>query len=204
MAVEKKAKTKIKVKKAATKAKKTTTKRAASSAVAKKRTSAAKRPAAPKLESPPELPQEPKLTAEEIQQFHGLLLEKRRELVGDVGSMRGKSGSTNRQESTGDLSNMPSHMADLGTDNYEQEFTLGLIESERQMLRDIDSALTKIEEGTYGICEATGRVINRARLQAKPEARYCIEYARKLEKGLVKPGGHDAELDSEDRSEKSA
>ena len=80
---------------------------------------------------------------------------------------------------------MPIHMADLGTDNYEQEFALGLMDSERKLLREIDDALQRIEEGTYGICEATGEPIATNRLKAKPWARYCVEYARKLEQGLV-------------------
>src|SRR6266852_734470 len=50
------------------------------------------------------------------------------------------------------LSNMPIHMADLGTDNYEQEFTLGLVEKDRVLLREINQALAKIQDGTYGIC----------------------------------------------------
>ena len=101
--------------------------------------------------------------------------------------MRGEVLDSNRQESSGDLSNMPIHMADIGTDNYEQEFTLGLIESDRKQLQKIDRALIKIREGTYGICEATGVSINLARLNAAPEARYCVDYARKIEQGLVTP-----------------
>jgi len=144
------------------------------------------------------------LTSEEIEHFRSLLLDKRRELVGNVDSMWG-TAETNRQESSGDLSNMPIHMADVGTDNYEQEFTLDLIESERKLLQDIDRSLQKMREGTYGLCEATGKPIGRARLEAKPEARYCIEYARMAEKGLVRPatreerpasGGFEAEDDA--------
>ena len=78
---------------------------------------------------------------------------------------------------------MPIHMADLGTDNWEQEFTLGLIANERDRIRDIDEALARIENKTYGICIATRKRISRARLRAKPWAKYCIEYARALEEG---------------------
>ncbi len=80
---------------------------------------------------------------------------------------------------------MPIHMADIGTDNYEQEFALGLMDSERKLLREIDDALQRIEEGTYGICEGTGKSISKARLNAQPWARYCVEYARIVEQGLV-------------------
>ena len=132
------------------------------------------------------------LTPAKIEHFKQILLEKRRQLVGDVDHMRGEALDRNRQESSGDLSNMPIHMADIGTDNYEQEFTLGLIESERKLLWEIDRALIKIREGNYGICEGTGEPINQARLEAKPEARYCVEFARKIEQGLVTPIEEDA------------
>ena len=125
------------------------------------------------------------LTQEELEHFRVLLLRKRKELLGDVDQMRNESLDGNRQDASGELSNMPIHMADIGTDNYEQEFTLGLIESERRILRAIDHALGKFEEGSYGICEGTGDIIERPRLEAKPEARYCIDYARKVEQGLA-------------------
>jgi RNA polymerase-binding transcription factor DksA len=78
------------------------------------------------------------------------------------------------------------HMADMGTDNYEQEFTLGLVEKDRNMLREINSALAKIQAGTYGICEGTGNPIAKARLEAQPWARFSIEHARKVERGEVR------------------
>ena len=125
------------------------------------------------------------LSKKEIEAFRQALLIQRTQLIGDVDQMGISTLKDNRQESSGDLSSMPIHMADIGTDNYEQEFTLGLIESERNMLKDIDLALSKIVDGAFGICEATGKSIGRTRLQAKPYARYTIDYARKLEKGLV-------------------
>jgi len=79
---------------------------------------------------------------------------------------------------------LPLHMADMGTDNYEQEFTLGLMEKDRKLLRDLNDGLAKIQNGTYGICEGTGKPISKARLEAQPWARYSIEYARKLERRL--------------------
>jgi len=118
--------------------------------------------------------------------FRRLLLEKRAELVGDVSGMQEEVLRKNRQAAAGDLSSMPIHMADLGTDNYEQEFTLGLLANEKQLLRDIDEALERIDSRTYGMCLGTGKPITKTRLKAKPWARYCIEYARLLEKGQVR------------------
>ncbi len=78
---------------------------------------------------------------------------------------------------------MPIHMADIGSDNWEQDFTLGLVASEQLVVREIDDALRRIKDRTYGVCMATHKPITLARLRAKPWAKYCIEYARALEEG---------------------
>jgi DnaK suppressor protein len=90
-----------------------------------------------------------------------------------------------RLDASGDLSSMPIHMADLGTDNFEQEFSLDLMDSERRLLVEIEDALHRIETGTYGICEGTGKPISKARLEAQPWARYSVEYAKMVEEGRV-------------------
>ena len=122
------------------------------------------------------------LTAAEISKFKMLLLAKRNEILGDVRSMEDE---TLRRQSS-DLSNMPTHMADAGSDNYEIEHTLGLMDSERKLVKEIDEALDRIENGTYAICQGNGKPIPKARLEAIPWARYCVEYASMLEKGLAK------------------
>lgn len=123
------------------------------------------------------------LSAKELEHYRELLLAKRRELVGDMSSMEREAL---RSAQGSNLSNLPLHMADMGTDNYEQEFTLGLVEKDRQLLREINSALAKIQNGSYGICEGTGKPISKARLEAQPWAKFSIEYARELEKGGVR------------------
>jgi RNA polymerase-binding protein DksA len=116
-------------------------------------------------------------STKELEVFRDTLLAKRRELVGDMRSMESEA----LQRSGENLSNLPLHMADMGTDNYEQEFTLGLMEKDRQLLREINQALSKIMDGRYGICEGTGKIIAKARLEVQPWAKYSIEHARKLE-----------------------
>jgi RNA polymerase-binding protein DksA len=128
------------------------------------------------------------LTAAEIEHFKQMLLQKRREIVGDVNEMEDEALKKPRLDASGDLSSMPIHMADLGTDNYEQEFALGLMDSERKLLREIDDALQRIEQKTYGVCEGTGKPIPKARLKAQPWARYCVQYARMLEEGRAVEG----------------
>lgn len=142
------------------------------------RTRTAVAPAEPRLKKSP-------LGRKDLLEFRRLLLEKRRQLLGDMSGMEAEAFRAKGEDGSGDLSTMPVHMADIGTDNYEQEFTLGLLESERRLLRDIDEALDRIERGIYGVCVGTGQAIAVARLRAKPWAKYCIEYARKLEQGLA-------------------
>jgi DnaK suppressor protein len=125
------------------------------------------------------------LTQAEIEHFETLLLEKRRELLGNVKSME---DDTLKRERT-DLSNLPLHMGDMGTDTYETDNALSLVDGERRIMEEIDEALDRIEKGTFGICLGTGKPISKARLQAIPWTKYSIEYATKLEQGQPQGGG---------------
>jgi RNA polymerase-binding protein DksA len=116
------------------------------------------------------------LTKRDIAQFHQHLLEKRAELVGDFESLQDDT------RDPGGVSHMPDHQADVGSDNYEHEFTLGLMESERRMVGEIDEALQRIADETYGVCLYTGRPIGKDRLKVKPWAKYSIEAVRELER----------------------
>jgi DnaK suppressor protein len=159
------------------------------SKTAKKAAATVAGPKAPEAVKAAKKEKVPTLSKQDLQYFRNLLLEKRREIIGDVGSMESEAfkGDSN-------LSNMPIHMADVGTDNFEQEFTLGLIESERQILRDIQEALVRVDNGTYGICLGTGKAIPRVRLEAVPWAKYTIEYSRLLDSGKIgQDEGHASE-----------
>ncbi len=128
------------------------------------------------------------LTATEVKEFKELLMLKAAVICGDITQMEADSLRDSRGNAAGDLSSMPIHMADIGSDNFEQEFTLGLMDSERKLLMEIKDALARIENNEYGICQGTDKPISKERLKAKPWARYCIEYARMVEKGLVIEG----------------
>ena len=125
------------------------------------------------------------LTTADREHFRQVLLEKRRQILGIVNEFEDEALKKSRLDASGDLSSMPIHMADIGTDNYEQEFALGLMDSERKLLREIDDALGRIEKKSYGVCEGTGKPIPKARLEAKPWARHSVEHARLVEQGLV-------------------
>jgi len=171
---KKAAKRKVSAKKATKK--KTTPKKTTPKKVTKKTTTAKK--------TTKKRPKQP-LKAAERELFKQSLLAKRREIFQNVFDIEGETLKKSRLDASGDLSSMPIHMADIGTDNYEQEFALGLMDSERRILNEIDDALDRIEDGTYGICEGTGEPISKARLKAQPWARYCVEYARMVEEGRV-------------------
>jgi DnaK suppressor protein len=80
-----------------------------------------------------------------------------------------------------DSNAMPIHMAELGSDNFEQEFTLGLMEADEGMLGSIDAALERIQDGTYGKCIQCEGTISKARLNAIPYTPVCIKCAEQQE-----------------------
>ena len=115
---------------------------------------------------------------EDLKKYKGLLLERRQLLVGDYNHQADEALRKNHQDN---LSNIPIHMADMGTDNYEQEFTLNLMQNEQDELKEIDDALELIKTGKYGVCNSCQKKIPRARLNAVPYAKLCIECKRKEE-----------------------
>lgn len=81
-----------------------------------------------------------------------------------------------------EVGGVPTHIADLGTDVFEKNLELDLSSSEGKILEAINVALDKIEKGKFGFCESCGQPIPKARLEALPYARYCINCQREREK----------------------
>jgi RNA polymerase-binding protein DksA len=115
--------------------------------------------------------------------YKEILLAIRARLRGDVNAMANAALNKTRSEANGDLSSMPIHMADIGSDNYEQEFTLSMMESEESTLDAIEAALERIEDRTYGTCEDCGKAIRKTRLKAIPYTPVCINCASLREQG---------------------
>ena len=111
------------------------------------------------------------------------LLNLRARLRGDVTQMADAALRKNRMDGAREISSMPIHMADLGSDNFEQEFTLSLMENEEGTLELIEMALERIEDGTYGQCDECGVKIPKARLNALPYAPFWVKCAGQLERG---------------------
>jgi RNA polymerase-binding protein DksA len=173
-------------KKVVKKAAKKTAKKVVKKAAKKTAKKVVKEADEPKPQAPKRKKLKSPLKKAQLNRYRKMLLEKRKALLGDMsgiaaGAFRGGNGG-------GDLSSMPTHPADIGSDNYEQEFSLGLLESERALLEEIDDALARIEDRTYGVCVGTGNPIGIPRLNARPWSKYGIEYARMVEQGLIRPG----------------
>lgn len=121
------------------------------------------------------------MKAAEMKPFKEALETMRARLRGDVSTMADAALRKTRAEASGDLSSMPIHMADLGSDAFEQEFTLSLMASEEGTLEQVEHALDRIRSRTYGACEDCGGIIAKKRLEAIPFAALCIRCAEKQE-----------------------
>jgi RNA polymerase-binding transcription factor DksA len=115
----------------------------------------------------------------DLETYRETLLALRERLKGDVSHLTSEALHTTGGETSGGLSNAPLHPADLGTDNFEQEFTLGLMQNQAQALKEIDDALDRVRRGTFGRCEECAAAIPKGRLAALPYARHCVACARK-------------------------
>ena len=121
------------------------------------------------------------MTKKKLEFFKNLILQKRTELLEELGNLK-ESGSTTPKEASGENTAYAYHMADLGTDNMEREKAFFFARREGRLLYHLDQALERIEKGTYGICRECGNPISEARLEAVPHASMCIECKSNEEK----------------------
>ncbi len=115
------------------------------------------------------------LPASVLQKILDILLQKQAKLAGNVSRL--EDGAFWQSGLTVSVDNM----ADYGTDSYEQEFNLGLVESHEMTLAEINEAIVRIRSGKYGLCEDCSAVIPKARLQAIPYTRVCVNCQAKRE-----------------------
>lgn len=117
----------------------------------------------------------------EMEKFKKLLLKKRDELMVDVNHITEDTRKNSQKEAAGDLSAYSLHMADMASDNYDREFSLKLASGERNTLLDIDDALKRIKDKSYGKCISCGKNIAKKRLTAVPHAKLCMTCKSKEE-----------------------
>jgi DnaK suppressor protein len=112
--------------------------------------------------------------------YKKLLLKTKEQIVGDIKNLSSdNAGSVN--DRGGDVSGHALHMADVATDMYDREFTLSLASNDRELLYQIDEALTRIDEGTYGICSGCKKPIPATRLKAIPQTVTCMKCQEAIE-----------------------
>ena len=122
------------------------------------------------------------MTKAELETYRQQLLDLGKGLKGKVSDLEHEAFRKTGGEASGNLSNTPMHMADLASDNFEQEVAISLLETEEQTLEEIAAALQRIDNGTFGCCEECRKEISKERLRAVPYTRHCIDCARKAQK----------------------
>lgn len=117
-----------------------------------------------------------------MKDFKKIVLKKKEEISDELKHISDDTLRKSQKEASGDISGYTYHMADVATDNYDREFSLGLASNERKSLYELDDALKRIEDGTFGMCDDCKGMISKVRLKAVPSARLCIKCQQKREK----------------------
>lgn len=123
-----------------------------------------------------------KFNKKELADFRKLILKRKEEILAEIKHISDDTLKKSQKDASGDISGYTYHMADVATDTYDREFSLRLASDERKLVYELDDALKKIEEGTFGICEECKSFITKTRLKAIPSARLCVRCQEKNEK----------------------
>jgi DnaK suppressor protein len=113
-----------------------------------------------------------KLNVKDLESYRTLLTQLRREMSGDISDLEADAFSTDGDRLSVD------NPADIGSESFSQEFSLELLQRDEATLAEIDEALERVRVGTFGLCEACEKLIPKARLNAVPYARFCVECQR--------------------------
>jgi RNA polymerase-binding protein DksA len=122
------------------------------------------------------------VTALDTDRFRKALLEERKRVQAAIQNLHDENPGT-LSEDAGEETAYDNHLADTATETYDRELDYTLEENSEHVLAEIDAALKRIEEGTYGICTNRGEQIAEERLEALPWATLCIDCARDRERG---------------------
>ncbi|VAW49624.1 hypothetical protein MNBD_GAMMA03-280 [hydrothermal vent metagenome] len=126
------------------------------------------------------MPTKKKMDKKKLDQYKQVLLKLKWEFSHDINNMSKNTGSSVNDSS--DISGHVQHMADVATDMYDREFTLGLASNEREVLHKIDGALKRIDDGEgYGVCVECEKSVPVARLKAIPYVETCLQCQEKIE-----------------------
>ena len=120
-----------------------------------------------------------RLPKEVLSKLQKALLKKRARLMGNVEKLEEESFMNSQKDYSGDISGYKTHIADIGSDASGMELMLGLASNQQKLLQQVNDALARMEDGTYGLCQMCGKPIPQARLEAIPEAELCLNCADK-------------------------
>jgi DnaK suppressor protein len=123
-----------------------------------------------------------KFNKSQLADFKKLILKRKEEVAEGIKHISEDTLKKSQKEASGDISGYTYHMADVATDTYDREFSLGLAANERELVYELDDALRKTDEGTFGICEECKKMITKTRLKAVLFARFCVMCQEKKEK----------------------
>ena len=121
------------------------------------------------------------LNKDQIKQLRQLLITERAKLAEEIKQIA-RDASTSPRDASGDLSAYTVHLADMAADTYDRELSMNIASSEQEMLYQIDDALKRLDDGSYGVCQQCNHPIAMSRLKAVPYASMCIECQRSKEK----------------------
>jgi RNA polymerase-binding transcription factor DksA len=129
---------------------------------------------------------DPETIPEKYRRYYKLLLDLRSSLTEGLSLHTEETLRRSTKDDAGDLSSYGQHMADAGTDTFDRDFALSMVANEQEALTEIDAAIKRIENGTYGICEVTQKPIARERLLAVPFTRYSTEAQKEIERNRMR------------------
>ncbi len=120
------------------------------------------------------------MTKQQLKQFRQALLRERAKYAGEIRAIV-KEASKSPRDASGDLSSYTIHMADMSADTYQRELSMNLASTEQEVLYQIDDALKRLEEGSYGVCQECSKPVSLSRLKAVPYTPMCISCQRTTE-----------------------
>jgi len=123
-----------------------------------------------------------KIAKDVLRKYKELLVKERGKLAKELLSLKKDSISKSQKDASGELSGYAFHMADMASDNYDRDFSMGIATEEQKRLYAIEEALKRIRDGAYGDCLTCGKRISQQRLSAIPYTELCIECQKSQEK----------------------
>lgn len=127
------------------------------------------------------MPNSKKMDKKTLIQYRKVLMDIKEKITGQIKQIS-SDASSSQKDTAGDVSGHALHMADVATDMYDREFSLGLASNDRELLYKVDEALKRIEDSTFGLCTECSKPIAVARLKAIPYAQTCLPCQEKIER----------------------